>query len=456
MPLSSNRSFRRRIRPAGAGLPGWILCVLLALLFVQPVCAEEAVEYIDIRNPFLRKIPTAVPLFKNVSGGERGGMLSRRLADILAQTLAFTGYFEILDRQAFLADPRNPAVLGANIRFRNWTTIGAELLITGTVRLSGDMLETELRLFDSFKEDLIIGKRYKGVEADHVRMIRRFCGDIMLHLTGDRGVFESRIAFVSASGDKKEIYTCDFDGGGPAAVTFKNSISRYPAWSSDAAYLAFTSYQKGKPDLYIQRLADKKEIVVDRRGFQITPAWVPGKFQLAAAMSFSGDQEIYLLTGEGKIINRLTKSRGIDVSPTWSPDGKLLAFVSRRSGTPQIYIKDMASERVRRLTFEGRYNTEPSWSPKGDRIAYSSQQDGRLDIHTIDVEGRNPMRLTQNQGDNESPSWSPDGSLIAFSSTREGPSRIYVMTAFGTDQRRLLTLPGEQMDPKWSPNATEN
>jgi TolB protein len=379
--------------------------------------------------------------------------LSKETADLLSATLEFTGYFKMLDRGAFLLDPQNGQAL-SNINFHNWTSIGAELLVTGGIFTEGGHLEMELRLYDTFKEQMLVGKRYKGSVSDRRTMVRRFCAEIVYALTGDRGVFDSKIAFVSNGSGHKEVYVCDFDGYDPKKLTNLKSITLSPAWSSDGKWLAYTSYAKGKPDLYIKHLTENRHSIISNKGINISPAWLPGEFVLAATLSFSGDPEIYLLTGTGKMLKRLTKKRGIDVSPSFSPDGKQLAFVSKRSGSPQIYIKDLSSERVSRLTFEGHYNTQPSWSPKGDRIAYSGMKQGRSDIYVIGTDGRNLMQLTHNAGNNESASWSPDGSLIVFSSTREGPARIYVMTAFGTDQRRLIAISGEQSEPQWSPRLS--
>ena len=434
-----------------------VIGALLLLGLPGNAQTQTEYEYIDISNPFIRKIPLAVPRFKMISGDAAEHEFSRQASDLLAETLEFTGYFKLLDQGAFLADPMNPSIVAANINFRNWTGIGAELLITGGVLIKDNVLEMELRMFDTFKERVLVGKRYKGWLEDQRQMIRRFCSEVIFHLTGNRGVFDSKIAFISTGSGNKEIYTCEFDGFRPKPFTANNSINLFPAWSSDVEWLAFTSYVKGRPSLYIKNLKEKRGATIDKPGIQIAPAWVPGKFELAATLSFSGDQEIYLLTGTGKIIKRLTNSRGIDVEPTWSPDGKRMAFVSGRSGSPQIYIKTFDTGRVERLTFEGRYNTQPDWSPQGDKIAYSGMANGEINIYVIDADGSgDPVQLTQGQGKNEAPSWSPDGSLIAFSSTRGGLSRIYVMTAYGTDQRRLLSLPGEQFNPAWSASAVNN
>ena len=424
------------------------LVALTTSLFVTTICAQQH-DYIDISNPFLKKIPIAIPYLKTATGNPGEDALAGSIADQLSKSLEFTAYFKMLDRDAFLID-QNSDWTANGINFKNWTAIGAELLVTGSVRSQESLIEVEFRLYDTFKERMVIGKRYKGWADDQRRIVHRFCSEVIYILTGQRGLFESKIAFESKHKGKKEIFTCDFDGYRPTQFTKNNTINLSPAWSSDSQWLAYTSYVRGKPDLYIKNVKEKRGTVVAKKGINTTPAWVPGKFSLAATLSFEGDPEIYLLTGTGKIIKKLTNNYGIDVSPTWSPDGKKMAFVSNRSGGPQVYVKDTVTGRVERLTYDGKYNTSPSWSPKGDRIAYSGMQDGVFDIFVIRADGSGLFQLTKNTGDNESPSWSPDGSLIVFSSTRLGLSRIYVMTAFGTDQRLLLAIPGEQTNPEWS------
>jgi TolB protein len=425
--------------------------MLIAMLLPWPTFAAQY-NYIDISNPFLRKTPIAVPTFKAAAQDPAAMSVARATSERLAYYLTFTGYFTISDPDAFLEDPQTMNITGSGIRFRNWTAIGAELLVTGGVVARDGGVEFELCLFDTVKQKMVVGKRYRGSADDHRQVARRFGSEVVFAITGSRGFFDSKIAFVSNGSGNKEIYQCAFDGSDVRRFTHHNSISLFPDWSSDGRWIAYTTYADKGPKIRIQHVREKRSARINKPGLQAAPAWVPGKFELAASLSFSGDQEIYLLTGNGKVIKRLTSSVGIDVEPTWSPDGKRMAFVSKRAGNPQIYIFDTVSGRVQRLTFEGRYNTQPSWSPKGDRIAYSAMHNGVIDIFTINPEGGEPTQLTENQGNNEAPSWAPDGSLIAFSSTREGKSRIYAMTAYGTDQRRLLTLPGEQTNPKWSPN----
>jgi TolB protein len=313
-------------------------------------------------------------------------------------------------------------------------------------------------MFDTLKQSLVegLGKRYIArLEDNRLRkIVRTYCSEVIFQLFGTRGIFTSKIAFESKKDGVKEIHTCDFDGYDPRQVTRLGSIAMSPAWSTDGQWLAYTALAAENWNLYIKHLTESRGGVVNKPGVNQNPAWVPGKFELAATLSFSGDYDIYLLTGEGKIIKKLTSTWGIDVSPSWAPDGKSFAFVSDRAGSQQVYIKDVETGLERRLADDGKQNLSPSWSPKGEKIAYTSLDDGRYNIHVIGVDGGGDFQLTRDAGDNESPSWSPDGSLIAFSSTREGVSRIYIMTAFGTDQRRLLVLPGEQSTPRWSSNLS--
>ncbi len=438
----------------------FLIATIIALF--NPGFSRAEYDYIDINNPLLRKIPLAIPLCSAMSGSQAEFNMSRLVSDYLVETLNFTGYFIMLNRDSFykksFGDKKSGGekiVLIGN-DFTKWLDLGVELLITGGVSIKNDFLEVELRLYDIYRKTLLIGKRYKGKKNDYRKMTRRFCGDVIYRLTGSRWLFDTKIAFVSTTTGKKEIYICDFGGQKPKRFTFSKSITLSPAWSSDGNWLAYTSYKRGNPDIYVKHLKEKRGSVISKKGINAFPDWMPGKFAFAATMSYSGDTEIYLLTGDGKIVKRLTNAPGIDVSPSWSPDGQHFAFVSNRSGTPQVYIKNIKSNRVKRLTFKGKYNSSPDWSPKGDKIAFTGLVNGKFNIFVIGVHGGKAAQLTHNNGNNEFPSWSPDASHIAFSSSRSGQYKIYVMTAFGNGQRRLATLPGEQTNPAWSPIIRKN
>ncbi len=433
------------------GLIFVIMSIIFGIGARLPVAqAGPAYDYINISDPFLKKIPIAVPVFKPMSEPSKEAETAHKAADVLSEGLEFTGYFRLIDRGAFLEKPQEKGITGADLNFDNWTDIGAELLVTGGIWVADETVRLEIRLFDTFKGELLFGKRYGGDVIDLRQMIHRFCDEMLYRLTGKQGLFNSRIVFINKHEGKSAIYICDFDGHGPRRVIEGEAITLFPSWSPEGRAIAYTSYAGGEPSIFIRELESGETRRIAYDGINITPTWLPGGGGLAATLSVSGDEEIYLLTESGKIDKKLTDSWGIDVSPTFSPDGKKMAFVSKRAGTPQIYIKDLDTGDIRRLTYEGNYNTEPEWSPEGDRIVYSGMNGGRADIFLIGTDGQGLTRLTHNAGSNESPAWSPDGTLIVFSSTRSGAAKLYVMTASGTDQRPLLDMDGEQILPDWS------
>lgn len=443
---------KRRGQNPGVGFwIGPLFWTLIIIVFSMVSAQAKSYDHINISNPFLKKTPIAVSDFKAFSGHGPEVADGIKAQQILREALDFTGYLKVIDPNAYLASPALTGIELGQIRFKDWTGIGADLLTTGGIEEKDGQVTLQLRLFDTFNTKLLVGKIYTGPSDQIRRMIHMFCSEIAYILTGNSGLFNSKIAFVSTVDGNKEIFSCEFDGHNPVQLTHHKNISLSPALSSDGQWLAYVSYAKGKPDIYIQNILEKRGAIVNLEGSNLSPDWMPGKLNLVAALSFSGDQEIYLLTIKGEIIKRITRSGGIDVSPKFSSDGRKIAFTSNRGGTPQIYVKDLATDDEKRITFNGRYNTSPAWSPDGKKIAYVGIEKNQIDIFVINVESGLPVQLTMNQKDNENPSWSPDGSMIVFTSTREGGlSRLFVMTAAGTDQRRLLTLTGKQSQPYWS------
>jgi TolB protein len=430
-----------------------LLCLIICGAFFSATNAADAKEYVSIRvgDPGIRKTPVAVTDFKTFNGHVSEVKDAKIARQILEDALNFTGYLKTMNPMAFLSNPAETGIQMSQINFRDWTGIGAELLITGGISEQNGQVGLELRLMDTFKRERLVGKKYNGSRSSIRTMIHKFCAEISQKLTGSPGVFNTKIAFVSTVNGKKEIFVCDFDGKNIKRITRYQSICLSPSWSSDGKWLSFVSYTRGRPEIFIKNLNENRGTIVNFKGMNITPTWMPNQLKLAATLSLSGDQEIYLLTLKGEIIKRITKSWGIDVSPSFSPDGEKIAFTSKRAGTPQIFIKELVSGKVQRLTFKGFNNTSPAWSPDGKTIAYVGIEDNRIDIYLIDVDSGEQVQLTQNQGDNEDPSWSPDGSMITFTSTRQGGiPRIFVMNASGMDQRQLINMQGRQTQPEWS------
>jgi TolB protein len=204
----------------------YAVAIVLLTLTVQDSSAD--IKYFDLTKPYLRKVPMAIPVFQSLSTGVSQSGHNLAFSNDIIEMLDFSGYFKMLDPGSYLHDPQKSGIKKNSINFKNWTAIGAELLITGGLKVEGDNMAVELRLFDTFKSKLLIGKRYRGAVKDRRAVLKRFCSEVMLALTGRSGFFDSRMAFVSTGTGHKEIYQCDFDGRNIRQITKKNSITSFP------------------------------------------------------------------------------------------------------------------------------------------------------------------------------------------------------------------------------------
>lgn len=428
---------------------------LFLVLFLFLLCVSGRVYgkvYIDIDSPTFQKFPIAVADFKSLRSVADTGGLSVWFSDTLSRDLTITGYFNVLDRRAFLEDPKKAGITTEEIRFEDWTVIGAEYLVKGGFQTDGRELVAEIRLFDVVRGELVVGKRYTGRPEDRNRMVMQFVNEILLALTGEVGVFDTRIAFVQKSNESKDIYTINFDGSDLRRITDYKSLTIAPRWSPDNRFLAFTSYRDGNPDIYLRDLGNGSTRKLSfYPGLNVPGSWSRDSARLLVTLSRDGNQEIYDMNVGNLLLQRLTRDFAIDVSPVRSPDEKRIAFVSNRSGSPQLYVMDAGGGNVRRLTYQGNYNTSPAWSPKGKIIAYEGSVNGRFQIFTIDAEGGDPQQLTFEGGDHESPSWSPDGRYLAFSVRGGNRSRIGIMNSGGQNVRVLYEANGACESPFWSP-----
>jgi TolB protein len=433
-----------------------LLCLSVFLLVIFQAIPTASRIYIDINSPLQKKIPIAIPRFHYEGGDGVNLSMGKDLADTLNNALSFSGLFQGLDPAVFLQDPEKMGVTKEEIKFSEWRFLGADLLVRGSYQIQGQKLGLVIRLFDVINQKLLLKKIYAADLSAARQTILTFADEMMLHLTGELGIFHTQIAFVGDATGKKEIYLADFDGSHILQMTRDSDMNLAPAWAPDGKKISYVGYQRGNPDLYTMDLITKVgEPISMRPGLNIAPTYYPKGGKLAATLSFTGNPELYLLDVRGEILKQLTINWSIDVSPSWAPDGQKLAYVSNRAGKPQIYILDLSTKRSTRVTFEGDYNTSPAWSPRGDRILYAGLHDGRFDIFMINPDGTELRQLTGGEGNNENPCWSPDGRLILFQSDRNGSPTLWVMQANGTDQRRLrLKLNGSQTEPDWSPRLT--
>ena len=422
-----------------------ILAVVAALL--APALLHSQPEgYREVTASGTNRLSLAVDTPKRLGGADHT-TTAREMADVVRFDMTLAGPFTV---SAPPATSGTSGIRSGEFDFTPWRGAGIDLLVKSGYTVAGDALTLEFRLYNVSQGKELLAKRYSGRLRDLRRIAHTFSDDIMETLTGERGPFTGKIAFVSTRSGTKELYLMDYDGYQVQQLTRNGSINLNPDFSPSGRELVYTSYRKRNPDLYRRELFSGAETAIStQRGINATGTWSPDGSKVALALSKDGNSEIYVISRDGSSQRRLTTNPAIDVSPAWSPDGKKIAFVSDRHGKPQVFVMNADGSNVQRLTRTGSYNVSPRWSPKGDRIAYA-RQEGGFQIYTIGTDGGNDIRLTTS-GSNEHPRWSPDGRFITFSSTREGSEAIYVMRADGSGQTRVSRGKGKDSHPAWSP-----
>lgn len=444
---------------------GRIIAFLLGLLVSQAVAAEINLPDEPTAEDFIviskapSQVPIAVPDFLIKYSDPYSRKAPASLAQVLRNDLEASGLFKVIPQEFYLQKLR---LLDSKEDFAAWSMIGAEACARGILDCRGDDLySVELRFYDVTSKSMVLGKRYTGSEQSLRRMIHRFADEILLWLTGKRGSFETRIAFVSDISGRKEIYVMDSDGYNIQPVTNNRTLNLAPEWL-DEDRLVYTSYRKVQPHLFMWQREDAGETrITYKTSFNLGAAASPDGRNLALALENPGGNiDIYVMKTDASRILRITSNPGIDLSPTWSPDARFLAFVSDRSGGPQIYMfsLDAGTEGTKnkpvRLTEEGSYNTGPAWSPDGKRIAFAGRRGNQFDLFMIELDrsqGSNLVRLTETPWNEEDPAWSPDGRMLVYSSNKGGNYDLYTISIYAGKTRRLTDSESMEAAPAWSP-----
>jgi len=417
-----------------------IICLLINVLlipfFVRDVSARV---YIDISSPGFREIPVAIYEFIGPSEG-------RRIADIVRDDLQFSGVFSFVDRDAYIETPL--PVFDS----RNWLPLGVELVLKGSVTIDSDEVVVSVYLFDVVESRKILQKKYSARKRFVRILAHSISDDIYKRVTGEDGVFRTKIAFIGERNKRENTYLMDWDGKRLRNTGITGEHLLRPHWSADGAKLLYSAVRGKQWGVFMLDFRKRKERLLFRsQGINIAGDFFPGGTTFVFSSSIKGTPDLYLFDINRKKRKRLTRWLGIEISPSLSPDGGKIAFVSDRAGTPQLYIMDIDGRNLRRVTHEGNYNTAPVWSPRGDRIAYSGRINGKIQIFTVKLDGADALQLTE-RGNNEEPSFSPNGRFIAFTSDRDGKKAVYIMRANGEGKKRVTPKDMRAFGPSWSPN----
>jgi TolB protein len=436
--------------------------------------------YIKIGEASVKKSPMAIPLFQFTGspGSARNNLkVGKDLFDVFRNDMDISGYFDLIKEQAFL---ENTATVGlkpigeeaGGFNFSSWKQIGTEFLVRAGYRVLNDSVTLDTYTYHVPQARLILNKTYKGQIADVRWIAHTFANDLIKELTGQPGVFKSKIVVSRTTRpQQKEIFVLDWDGANARQVSQHKSIAISPTWSFDGkviAYSAFGYHPKDKTrnlDLFTYELQTGRRFLVSyRRGINSGASFTPDNRHLLLTLSNLGVPDIFKMSLDGRSLIPLTKGRGseMNVEPVMSPDGNRIAFSSTRSGKPMIYVMNADGSNIKRMTFAGVYNSTPAWSPDSKKLAFAGQDSNHFDIFVMNADGTNMVRLTSaakkvngkstgRMANNEDPSFSPDGRQVLFRSDRTGNYQLYIASINGQDEHRITFDQHEYFKPRWSP-----
>ena len=410
---------------------------LVAVFLAIPALAQFRVE---VSGVGLTQMPVAVAVFR----GE--AQAPQKISAIVKADLERSGVFRSIDTAGFVADESiRPDVA-------QWRQKGADAIVTGSVTpLADGRFDVRLRLWDTVRGLDMGGQSYAVSSADLRLSAHRISDFVYEKMTGDKGIFSTRIAYVTKSSQRYTLWVADADGENAQSALVSPEPIISPAWSPSGAQLAYVSFESRKPVIYAHDVVTgKRRLLANFRGSNSAPAWSPDGRQIVATLSRDGGSQLYVINANGGEPQRLTQSSSIDTEPAYSPDGKNIYFVSDRGGAPQIYRMDASGANITRVTFTGTYNISPSISPDGRWLAYVSRVSGAFKLQVMELVSGTITQLTDTSAD-ESPSFSPNSRLIVYATQQQGREALMTTTLDGKIKARLSGPSGDIREPDWGP-----
>jgi len=409
----------------------------LAACGVAPAFAQFRVEVSGIG---LTQLPIAVAAFK---GDDQA---PQKIAAIVQADLERSGQFRAVDAAGAVLDDASLPDLSP------WRQKAADSLLTGSVtRLADGRYDVRFRLWDVVRGQDLGRQSYVVPQGDLRLSAHRIADFIYEKLTGDKGIFSTRIAYVTKSGSRHTLWVADADGENSQSALASPEPIISPAWSPNGGQLAYVSFESRKPVIYVHDVATgKRRLIANFKGSNSAPAWSPDGRTLAMTLSRDGGSQLFAVDANGGEPRRLTQSSGIDTEPRYSADGKSIYFVSDRGGAPQIYRMPSSGGNAERVTFTGSYNISPTISPDGRWLAYISRIGGAFKLQVMELASATVSSITDTTAD-ESPSFAPNSRLLVYATQQQGREALMTTTLDGKIKARLAGQAGDIREPDWGP-----
>ncbi len=426
-------------------LPSFAVAVLLSFVPALTPTARAQLS-IEITGAGAQRIPVAIVPFAGEAA--LASAATSGITPIVRADLERSGLFRSVEVPPLSPPPTE----SSSINYAEWRARLADALLVGSVVARPDgRFEARFRLYDTVKQSPLGGIAYT-LTRDQLRATAHRIADFVYEkLTGEKGVFSTRVAYVVKRGNRYELQIADADGAGEetALASFEPIIS--PAWSPDGRRIAYVSFENKKPVVYVHSLLDgKRHVVANFKGSNSAPAWAPDASRLAVTLSREGGSQIFLINPDGSGVRRLTSSSAIDTEPRFSPDGQWIYFTSDRGGSPQVYRMPAAGGEPQRVTFEGSYNVTPRLSPDGKTLAYITRNGGKFQVAMLDLANKQVQIITDSDRD-ESPSFAPNGRMILLATVIGGRGVLSAVSSDGRIKQRLSITSGDVREPAWGP-----
>lgn len=407
-------------------------------LFVDGVAHAQV--RIDVSGVGATQFPIAIANF----GGDASP--TQDIVGVIRSDLTRSGMFKVIDPQTTLTDT-------LNVNTADFRNKGADSVLGGAInRTSDGRYEIRYRLTDVVRQTPILGESVTASEPDQRLAAHRIADSIYEKLTGDKGIFATRIAYVSKQGSRYRLNVADWDGENVQTPLNSPEPILSPVWSPDGDRLAYVSFEQKKPVVYVHTLSTGQRLMVANfKGSNSAPAWSPDGKTLAVTLTRDGLSQLYLISATGGPPRRITTSSGIDTEPTFSPDGRSIYFTSDRGGSPQIYRVPVGGGDATRITFGSPYNVTPRISPDGKTLAFITRRDGRFLVATKDLTGSGGEQVLSDGGNEEAPSFAPNGKWIMYSTISGGRESLMMVSTDGRIKQRLTSSLGDIREPTWGP-----
>lgn len=418
--------------------------VTLTFLLCSIVLSGRANAALDIEivGGAAQQIPIAVVPFAQASTQPDS------LATIISSDLRRSGLFRALETRGVANQPHDLA----EVKYPEWAALQAQALVVGKVeQQANNRLKVSFRLLDVLKQAPLAGLEYDITPAQLRGTAHKIADVIYEKMTGEKGVFDTRITYIVKQGNRFQLQVADADGGNPQTVLSSTEPIISPAWSPEGTRLAYVSFEKKKPVIFVQSLVTgQRQVLANFKGNNSAPTWSPDGTRLAIVLTYGANSQVYLINADGTGLQQLSHSSAIDTEPEWSPDGKWVYFTSDRGGSPQIYRMSTLGGDAQRVTFEGSYNVSPHLSPDGKQLTYIRREAGRFRVAQQELASGQVQILSETAQD-ESPSFAPNGRVILYATNLNGKGVLAIVSADGRTKQRLSEASGDAREPAWGP-----